>query len=268
VQIYNPGTNAWSVGSPVPNNQIYKSFGASGVVLSDTIYYFGGAKSSFGFNIQNTVRKGVINPNDPTQIVWSFEAITPSTVGYRMAVTAVGQTLHWLGGSTTTYNFDGIAYNGTGGVSPSNRDLYTNSDLANWQERFVQELPMDLRGIATVNDSVKFIGGGMINNQEVTDKVYKLTWDLTFLGQNELMNDFRVHFYPMPFNDYLTIESDHLNQPVELEIYNMAGQLVFSKHVHTSEIIIETSIFESGVYIARVRQDGKIHHQKLIKTAK
>ncbi|NOQ92353.1 MAG: hypothetical protein GQ552_06520, partial [Flavobacteriaceae bacterium] len=43
VQIYNPQKNSWITGTPVPNNHIYKSFGASGTIIGDTIYYFGGA---------------------------------------------------------------------------------------------------------------------------------------------------------------------------------------------------------------------------------
>ena len=49
VQIYNPANDTWSVGTPVPNTNQYKAFGASGIIVEDTIYYFGGAKIS-GFN--------------------------------------------------------------------------------------------------------------------------------------------------------------------------------------------------------------------------
>jgi len=39
VQIYNPETDSWSVGTPVPNTNQYKAFGASGTILNDTILF-------------------------------------------------------------------------------------------------------------------------------------------------------------------------------------------------------------------------------------
>jgi len=42
-----------------------------------------------------------------------------------MACTTINKEIHWIGGSNTTYNFNGIAYNKTGGVATNNRDLYT-----------------------------------------------------------------------------------------------------------------------------------------------
>ncbi|MEN8793773.1 MAG: hypothetical protein ABF294_04895, partial [Flavobacteriales bacterium] len=43
VQIYNPKTDTWSTGNPVPNNNRFKSFGASGTIVGNTIYYYGGS---------------------------------------------------------------------------------------------------------------------------------------------------------------------------------------------------------------------------------
>ena len=55
-------------------------------------------------------------------------------VGYRMAATSVNNKPHWIGGSTTTYNYNPVAYNGSGGVNPSNRDLYIIN--SKWQQDF------------------------------------------------------------------------------------------------------------------------------------
>ena len=118
VQIYDPATNSWTVGTPTPDNHEYKSFGASGAIVGNTIYYFGGAAIGNKFPIQNQLRKGVINPNEPTDITWSISIPDPKMVGYRMAATTVGNQVHWIGGSGVTYNYNGIAYNGSGGVPP------------------------------------------------------------------------------------------------------------------------------------------------------
>ena len=266
VQIYNPSTNQWSVGTPIPNNNIYRSFGASGSILGDTIYYFGGARSDFGFNIQNSVRRGVIDPNDPTQIEWSYIIIDPTINGYRMSSVTVGETIHWIGGSNVTYNFDGIAYNGSGGVPTSNRDLYTNAGLLIWQSDFVNELPMDLRGIADINDSIKYIAGGMINPQMVTNKVYRLTWDLTFLSHANHNEPLEFSLYPQPFRDQLNFRINiPIEQPITLTILDLSGKIHASQTLTESNGIIDTSTLPTGVYIVSTLVEGKSYHNKIVK---
>jgi len=263
VQIYNPYFNSWMQGTALPNNNIYKSFGASGMIYGDTIYYFGGAKSSFGFGIQNQLRKGIINPNDPTDITWSFEVPDDNINGYRMAATTVGSTLHWIGGSNITYNYNGIAYNGSGGVPTSNRDLFISVESIHWSENFLTEIPMDLRGIANVSDSVKYIMGGMIANQEVTNKIYKLEWDLTFLTQNEgNSNSIQVQFYPNPVSDKLFVKS---NNSLNLEICNTLGQVVFKGQFPKGTHSIYTGHLSEGIYYLRSESANGSSNQKLIK---
>lgn len=176
VQIYNPKTDTWLVGTPTPNSSNYKSFGASGTIIGNTIYYFGGATSQKGFGIQNYLRIGKINPKNPSQIDWSISIPNSEITGYRMACVKVKKDIHWLGGSETTYNFDGIAYNKTGGVSNSKRDLYTCFAKIKFKDNFVNQLPMDLRGIADIEEKVKYIAGGMLDNQQVSQYIYKLEW--------------------------------------------------------------------------------------------
>jgi len=174
VQIYNPETNRWSVGTSVHDNHMYKSFGASGTIIGDSIFYFGGAAMGKHYPIQNSLRKGIINPKNPTEIEWSHQVIDSSIVGYRMAATSINNEPHWLGGSTTTYNYNAIAYNGSGGVNPSNRDLYLSDNKL--KTSFFDNLPMDLRGIVEINDSTKILIGGITENQQVSTKVYQLEW--------------------------------------------------------------------------------------------
>jgi len=175
VQIYNPQKNSWFVGTPVPNNHIYKSFGASGTIIGDTIYYFGGAAMGENFSIQNYMRKGIINPNNPTEITWSYQVVDPLSTGYRMASTKINKTPYWFGGSSKTYNFNGIAYNASGGVNPNQRILSLINKKFN--KSFNKNISMDLRGIADIDDSTKYIIGGIEKNQNVSNKVYKIVWE-------------------------------------------------------------------------------------------
>ncbi len=174
VQIYNPTLNSWSVGTSVPQNHTYKSFGASGTIIGDTIFYFGGASMGRHYPIQNILRKGLINVEDPTSIEWSHVILDSTIVGYRMGATSVGKTPHWLGGSTITYNYNPVAYNGSGGVTPANRDLYYED--GELKTDFTNKFPMDLRGIAQINDSTKAIVGGIKENQKVSNNLYLLKW--------------------------------------------------------------------------------------------
>ena len=173
VQIFDPATNTWSMGTPVPSSIAYKVFGASGALLNDTIYYAGGASATRNFPPSNYLRKGAIDRSNPSSITWSAIA-TVDASGYRMACAATSTDIHWIGGSLTTYNYDGIAYNGTGGVSPSDqiRTFYPKS--GGWINNSALQIPavMDLRGIGQLSDYQYIIAGGMLEDQKVSDKTY------------------------------------------------------------------------------------------------
>lgn len=174
VQIYNPKDDKWLTGTSTPNTSDYKSFGASGTIIGNLIYYFGGATSEKGFKIQNQLRIGKINPKNPKEIKWSIQ--NTKHVGYRMACTTVNNEIHWLGGSNNTYNFNGIAYDKTGGVPTNKRDLKFCTKNKTFKAMLTANLPMDLRGIANIKPKIKYIAGGMLDNQKVTDGIYKLAW--------------------------------------------------------------------------------------------
>ena len=265
VQIYNPALNNWTVGTPIPNTNDYKSFGASGAIMGDTIYYFGGASSGFGFNIQNQVRKGIINPANPAQIAWSISIPDASIVGYRMACTAVYNQIHWLGGSNITYNYDGIAYNGTGGVLPNNRDLYANTGNFTWNETFVNELPMDLRGIANQNDTVKYIAGGMLANQTVTNKVYKLEWNPTPVYIPIVHANKAIKAYPNPFYNKISIKDWEKNGASKLEIYNAKGQKLVAQKLSGGSPDVSTERLPNGLYFIKIFGAKGTYVQKMLK---
>lgn len=94
VQIYNTYTNTWQSGTPTTNNAYYTSFGASGYIVGDTIFYYGGAGGG-GFAARRFMRRGVIDPNDPTQISWDFIEDAPGPPSYRGLF--VCQWNHFLG---------------------------------------------------------------------------------------------------------------------------------------------------------------------------
>ncbi len=266
VQIYDPSTNEWSMGTSVPNLNTYKSFGASGVIVNDKIYYFGGARSSGNFGIQNNLRIGIINPNEPTEIDWQIVIPDFLVNGYRMAATTVNGDMHWIGGSNNTYNFNGIAYDGSGPVAPSKRDLYISDADLLWKENSPIEVPMDLRGIANISTTTKYIAGGMIDNQEVTNKVYKLEWqDPNSIEKVEYRH--QISIGPMPFEDILNINSKVANQKIQqIDCFDINGKLIFTKYPNHDFIQIETENLRNGSYILRIKLEGKTFSKKIIKT--
>lgn len=266
VQIYNPALDSWSTGTPVPPGVRYRSFGSSGYIIGDTIYYYGGAASLQNFPIQSFLRKGVIDPSDPTQINWSDFQPDPSIVGYRMACTNVFNDIHWIGGSETTYNFDGIAYNGSGGVEPANRVLYINAGvLGQWEIDSSNTLPMDLRGVASINDTLKFLAGGMESGQTVSDKVLMLQWDVNKISVEEHGLMETMHLFPNPANDYFTVDlpKDH-RDGTELKIRNNSGKPIYTVANYQDGQKLNCEHLPVGIYYLEVRSESYRAHQKLV----
>lgn len=220
VQIFDPKTETWSSGTSIPNNNAYKSFGAFGIIIKDTIYYFGGA-SSGGFIIQPWLRKGVINPANPNEITWSFSAPDHNIAQYRGTAISIQNRPHWLGGATTTYNYDGLAYQGGEGVSPTRYD-YTWSGSA-WIKNFNYLLPMDLRGIAKLNDSTAYIAGGMASVQRVSSVIYKLSWGNRSATVSSIQPS-KILGYPNPFTNLIYIGPS--NDSRYIALINAVGQTI------------------------------------------
>jgi hypothetical protein len=249
VQIYNPTTNSWTIGTSTPNNNNYKSFGASGTIVGNTIYYFGGASMGGNFPCQNIVRIGEINPSNPTQITWRMQIPNASLRTYRAACITSSVGIHWLGGSETTYNYNGIAYNGTGGVSASNKNIFYNTtdSSLNLKQLSGDSIPMDLRGIANFGNT-KYIAGGMLQNQKVSNKTYRLTYYFTDLKEVS-KNIFEV--YPNPSRDRFSIKFP-TNNSKTIRVYNLLGKEILSLQSSNDLIVIETNDLKKGIYFIKI----------------
>ncbi len=263
VQIYNPITDTWSTGNPVPNNNRFKSFGASGTIVGNTIYYYGGASSGFGFPIQNLLRVGVINPLNPAQINWRDSTLNPAITCYRSACIGNPRGINWIGGSQVTYNYNGIAYNGSGGVSATNRNIYYNPQDSTLSYKFIygDSLPMDLRGIADFGNT-KYIVGGMIGNQEVTNKVWKL--DYVTVSLNEEKSDIDISMYPNPTNNFIILESKN-SQVKSAFLYSKEGKLITEYLLKSNKTKIDLADLPSGIYFLKVETDTNSVTKKIIK---
>lgn len=247
VQIYNPELDTWTTGTDTPNTHDYKSFGASGTIIGDTLYYFGGAKSSGGFNAVSTLRKGIIDQNNPSNIIWSLESNAPNN-GYRSACINHGNNAFWVGGSSVSYNYNGIAYNGSGGVSPLTQIMRYDTDSYTWYAGHGAPYSvMDMRGIAQISSTSWIICGGMNENQDVTNRTFILNYDPITGG---IYNENETKTFV--FNNQ--IHSEHpINKAL---LYDMTGQLI----EEVSDNVIKTN--STGIYILVI--DDKVK-QEVIK---
>ncbi|MEO1261514.1 MAG: T9SS type A sorting domain-containing protein [Bacteroidota bacterium] len=244
VQVFNPATNEWSAGTSVPNQNDYKVFGGAGVVIDDTIYYAGGARFGINFPATTVFRKGIINPDNPLEIEWSKETLATAR-GYRMAAVVHDRKGVWLGGSDVTYNFNGIAYNGSGGVSPLDRITVFDPSINSLFQNFGR-MPavMDLRGAAQVNENEVIIAGGMALGQQVTNQVWSIQLDNLTGVESETQEWEQFLVFPNPADQELTIER---KGDFELEMSTNSGSLLFYKTA-TDKITLPIGNLAPGIY--------------------
>ncbi|HIP31500.1 MAG TPA: hypothetical protein EYG86_01925 [Crocinitomicaceae bacterium] len=240
VQIYDPSNDSWQLGTFTPNNLSYTSFGTSGYILGDTLYYYGGADGG-AFAARRYMRKGYINPLDPTDITWSLMANAPGLPSYRAACSGINNTIFWVGGSSVSYNFNGIAYNGSGGVAPSARILHFNNVSRQYSDEITQPYGvMDLRGIAKLSNNRWIICGGMDSTQTVSNRTFLLENQSVNLLENELDN-----FVVKTFVDKIIIES---NEKSSAKLVNYSGRTL-QEWKKAKKFKIDKTSFKSGVYV-------------------
>ena len=240
VQIYDPSFDSWQVGTSTPSTFRFETFGASGYILGDTIYYYGGAAGS-NFSARRFMRRGYINPLNPTDIVWTEIDSSPGNAGYRSACSGDGNVVFWVGGSPTSYNFNGIAYDGSGGVNPSLRILEFNNTAYEYNDDIPQTNSlMDLRGIAKLAERRWIIAGGMDVNQIVSKR--------TFLLENPSLNLFEndPKVFLVKYQDgQVVIESAYKSTA---KLTDVAGTMV-AEYKENEIFYISKNVHSTGVYL-------------------
>ncbi|NOQ71644.1 MAG: hypothetical protein GQ574_06570 [Crocinitomix sp.] len=240
VQIYDAELDTWLTGTETPNDNTYKAFGASGEIIGDTIYYYGGASTGINFPAQKFLRKGVINAENPTEIGWTLLEDGPTTL-YRSAALTYGDYVFWAGGSAISYNYNGVAYNGSGGVPPLNQIMRYDHTNGNWnQGEGAPYAVMDLRGIAQISPTEWIICGGMEAEQYVSNKTYLLTYDPVVGSLNEVNSEFEIKL----INRQVIIEQPAKN----IAVYSVDGKLLATLDLNDARIPDHIS----GIIIIRV----------------
>ncbi|HPF91647.1 MAG TPA: hypothetical protein PLL57_13390 [Flavobacteriales bacterium] len=201
VQVYNPSHDQWSAATPVPNTNQYKAFGASGIIIGDTIYYFGGASMGGNFPAQDRLRIGHIDPLAPMNITWLPAIMGGLGPRYRPACLVLDDAPLWVGGSAVSYNYDAVAYNGSGVVAPA-------ALMQRWDGTAMMAagntLPqvMDLRGAGELGNGSYVIAGGIGSAQTVLDSVWLLTLSDVGMIEHRAVG---LALWPNPATDACTI---------------------------------------------------------------
>ncbi len=301
VQIYDPANDEWLEGTPTPNNNFYKAFGASGTIIGDTIYYAGGTAYFTNdffepFRLVPYLRIGVINPDTPTEIEWSY--IEDSlALGYRMAATNFEGKAMWIGGGLVSYNYNGIAYNGSGGVEATDRILtYTPQDSTLSEAFGYIPKVMDLRGVAKIADNEFVIAGGMVENQEVSDQCFAFKWatdtmaidtmdmdtmmmdttmmdtmevdtmvvDTTIMGLNNLQMTSNIVFVFDRVSKQLSWESKDNVAIESLRVWTSDGQLIVAQKVKGQNKVVLGNLPKGICVVQAVDVNGKVYIYRFV----
>ena len=250
VQIYNPTKDKWMKGKPVISNSKCKAFGASGTIIGDTIYYYGGAIAS-GFVSAIYFRKGIINPDDPTDITWSADKIVQKS--YRSGVSTYQGIPFWLGGSQNTYNYDGVAYDGSGIVEPLGLATFYNIQKEKLFQMDIDKKVMDLRGIVKIKDGTYFVCGGMEEGAIVTNKSFFVNMD--FQTQNTDIHSSEIKLFPNPTGNRISWE-----KPItgEIKLFDVKGHLVMTKRIFDKKQMNIQPLIPNIYFIHFYDNNGKL----------
>ncbi|MEL7427249.1 MAG: T9SS type A sorting domain-containing protein [Bacteroidota bacterium] len=269
VQLYNPNFDLWQQATPVGTGANWRVFGASGVIVGDTIYYAGGARPNFGFPASSFFRKGYINPDNPAEITWEG-ASEPLALGYRMGAANFGDQAIWIGGSDNTYNFDALAYDGSGVINPLDRIGIYEPSSDEWSEifGFIPAI-MDLRGVAELGNGEYLLAGGMLADQEVTDQLLKISIsDLTSTEPLVVDTEEQVTLFPNPVKEQFWLDLTRANiTSAQWSLLDATGKVVKMGEVDfTSESPLSVGSLPAGQYWLRLEWAGGGQLLPLVKT--
>ena len=251
VQIYDPANDTVLAGTSTPDNNDYKAFGASGVIIGDTIYYGGGARDIGNFEIQPKLRIGIINSNSPDSISWSFS--TDSAVNiYRSGAAIFNNNPIWIGGAGNSYNYNGIEYGTGNGVNPLDNIVQYQTSSGQFSiDTGIGLNIMDLRGVVQIGTQY-FIAGGMDTGQLVSNKLYRIEYIVPPGISEGIQKSAEFHLFPNPATTSFEIFVPSSKEDSKWYIYNSVGELISKGQMKESSSTIIIKRYPPGIYLIRV----------------
>jgi hypothetical protein len=132
------------------------------------------------------------------------------------------------------------------------------------------DVKVDVPGIGMSSIHTATISG----NQDTThldyyvdsNAVYIVPSTVSIAEKMQVMQQTKV--YPNPSVDYILVETANNNEPVEISLYNIFGQLVYSEKTTNNKTKISVDDnFKQGVYFVKITQ-GSINSQHRIVISK
>ncbi len=210
--------------------------------LHGMLFWYG---SPSNFGLARSFDGGATWEATPTKPSSSKEyniTYVPGTVG-----TFITATDEYGGGAETFWTTDfGETWNGGG----ENEGAFTNcidfhSPNAGW--------------VAT---------GGAITNEK-TPSVYKWTGSALSIEREPVLENIEVQTLPSPFTEVLHVRADfRMPASGSLEIYNLAGKLIYSEKMERQPIwnkTLDTQGWTSGMYLLKLRMESGVAVRKVVK---
>ena len=176
------------------------------------------------------------------------------------------------GGSSVTYNYNGIAYNGTGGVNPRTMAIYidtlpspTSISIPVYPSTSFPtfEFPMDLRGYAaTIPGFEYYIAGGMKSNQQVTDQVLRLI-PASPVGIENFYTNNEFHIFPNPTSEQINIRFKKLEKRT-IQLIDILGNEILNFETSEVQFQLDVSNYPKGIYLVKVTSAEGSSSQKII----
>lgn len=251
VQVFNPSFNAWQQATPVPDELGFKVEGASGFILGDTIFYYGGSRGTILPNISNSLIRGEINPDDPLDISWSRVPNFTILPSYRSICSGHADKLFWLGGSTVGHDFKGNNSSLQNPIMPNTRMINLNlSQNSNQVQDF--EIPfakMSTNTAAKLGGGNWLVGGGLDSLQQATNVVYLMT-NFSYSDMDQALQP--PTFNVLEFDDYYKIVTGNIGN---IMIADASGRVHFNERKQLADLVIPKYRLQKG-FLIFIYNDG------------
>ncbi len=118
---------------------------------------------------------------------------------------------------------------------------------------------------------VNYSSNGSEGQATITIKVYEegnetnfaeFTLDTELVGINSVNTDNLISLYPNPAADYFTVKTSNELNDSYLVFTNLLGKVVFKKNIDSSEQIVSTKQFASGIYFYSLLNNGVLVETK------
>lgn len=248
VQIYNPAFDSWQKGTSLPDNDYFRARGASGYISGDTIFYFGGASGQLISKTEGYLRKGLINSDNPSEIVWSLEDDKNDYRAYRPVVSGHKNTIFWFGGTKEEFNLKGKDVD-SNRVKPLSQIVNYNLSNSSLSGSVTAYSGMDLGGIAKLGGGNWLVAGGIDSLGHISNR--------TLLMNNKSLSDIEDATQPpsfiiVEFDEYYLIKTENIGT---VDVYDITGRNIFNSQKSLADLVVLKSDLKSNILIF-VYNDG------------